>query len=496
LLDPNLKHKSYETLLYGTPIIPDAMMQGLQSTEENDPGQIEDFRSRSLTQMDKLLQKKVDKDEDRRRLDQEAPSNVLAGCDLGFYSDLSGTNLWPVWMIPNKEYKKTETRSILNADVLEAICIAERNTQSFLEENGLCDTESRGCVSRKCIPPNSAVLYARLLVDGALESTSDGEFAMDCKGLSEAWTPNLQEYDQDSWIQDIKDLKILLAPDSGGETTELEYPFGYNFDTNGGRYQYTTSIFDTASVATGDELYEFVDNFDRAEDSDGIVLGAYDTVYEAMANIKTDSMIVSDMTLALGSAGVISVAILLHTQSPLITGLGLLQIVLSFPMSYFVYNLTLGYEYFPFLNFIGVFVVFALGAGDVFVAFDKWTNYRKNNKTKSTELVAAYALPESLYAMFLTTITTALAFFATAVCPIAPIKMFAIFFGLLILLDYILVVLFIFPGLCIYDQALIKRAAGNRMSGIWMGCVGCGTCFDGVVWLKANIARDTLTQSS
>jgi hypothetical protein len=502
LLDPDLKHTSYETLLYGPPIIPDAMMQGGggQFIEENEPTQIQEFRSRSLSTMQKLIQKKVDEDKDRRRLDQEAPSNVLVGCDLGFYSDLSPANLWPVWMIPNKEYKKTDTRSILNADVLEAICIAERNTQSFLEENGLCDTESRGCVSGKCIPPYSAVLYARLLVDGALESTSNGEFAMDCKDLSEAWTPYLQEYVQDSWIQDIKDLKILLTPDSGGETTEPEYPFGYipalvqsDFDTNGGRSQYTTSIFDTASVATGDDLYEFVDNFDRAEDSDGIVLGAYDTVYEAMADIKTDSMIASDMTLALGSAGVISVAILLHTQSPLITGLGLLQIVLSFPMSYFVYNLILGYEYFPFLNFIGVFVVFALGAGDIFVAFDKWTNYRKNNKTKSTELVAAYALPESLYAMFLTTITTALAFFATAVCPIAPIKMFAIFCGLLILLDYILVVLFIFPGLCIYDQALIKRAAGNRMSGIWMGCVGCGTCFaccshtalyDGVVVAK------------
>merc|ERR1712194_368895 len=219
---------------------------------------------------------------------------------------------------------------------------------------------------------------------------------------------------------------------------------------------------------------------DRASDSEGIVMGAYDTAQESMGELFTDSLLGADMTLALASAVIISIAIMIHTQSPLITGLALLQIVLSFPMGFFFYRLIFGFEYFPFLNFLGVFVVFSLGAGDVYVVFDKWTNYRKNNMTKSTEYVAAYALPESLSAMFLTTITTALAFFATAVCPVAPIKMFAIFCGLLILLDYFLVILFIFPGLCIYDLALIKRAAENKkggMAGCWLGCVSCGTCF-------------------
>jgi len=508
LTDPNLDHTSYETLLYSTPFIPDEY-RGSNGFEE--PEQQEELPGSRRT-MQELIQKKVDEDEERRRLDQNEPSNVLTGCDLGFYSELSGGNLWPVWMIPKKEYKKN--RSILDADVLEAICIAEGNTQSFLEENDLCDKEFRGCDSGKCIPPYSVVLYARLLVDGALEATSDGEFAMDCKGLSDSWTPTLQEYVQATWIQNIKDLKNLLSPGvgDGGEKAEPEYPFGYypalmqsDFDTNGGRSQYTSTIFDTASVANATILYEFVDNFDRAKDSK-IVLGAYDDAYQTMNEIKTDTLIGADMTLALGSAGVIAVAIMLHTQSLLITGLGLLQIMLSFPMAYFVYNMILGYTYFPFLNFIGVFVVFALGAGDIYVAFDKWTNCRKNNKTKSTEFVAAYVLPESLYAMFLTTITTALAFFATAINPVAPIKMFAIFCGLLILLDYVLVVFFIFPGLCIYDQALIKRAAGKPVSGFWMGCVGCGTCFarcsltslyDGVAVTKSeNVKGDTVESAA
>ena len=308
---------------------------------------------------------------------------------------------------------------------------------------------------------------------------------MGCKDLAAAWTPEMQEFVKESWMKDISNLKIILAPGSGDQE-DPEYPYGYypalvqsNFDTNGGRSQYTSSFFDTKGVFEAQEMLDAIDNLDRAEDS-GIVLGAYDNPAEYMAELFTDSLVASDMTLALASAVIIAIAIMLHTQSPLITGLGLLQIVLSFPMGYFVYNLLMGYKYFPFLNFIGVFVVFALGAGDIYVAYDKWTNYRKNNLTKSTEYVAALALPESLGAMFLTTLTTALAFFATAVCPVAPIKMFAIFCGLLIIFDYVLTVCFVFPGLCIYDRALIKRAAGEQTAwyaGCWMGCVGCGTCF-------------------
>jgi predicted RND superfamily exporter protein len=90
----------------------------------------------------------------------------------------------------------------------------------------------------------------------------------------------------------------------------------------------------------------------------------------------------------------------------------------------------------------------------VFVAVDKWKNARLDYPKASTEFIAAVALPDAAGAMFLTTLTTSIAFFATSICPVAPVKMFAIFCGLLIMLDYIMCVLLIFPTLCIYDKAL------------------------------------------
>lgn len=64
--------------------------------------------------------------------------------------------------------------------------------------------------------------------------------------------------------------------------------------------------------------------------------------------------------------------------------------------------------------------------------------------------------------------TTAVAFFATAICKVAPLKAFAIFCGLLVTFDYIMCVLLVFPALCIYDRALIR---GGRNC-----CISCHCC--------------------
>jgi predicted RND superfamily exporter protein len=74
--------------------------------------------------------------------------------------------------------------------------------------------------------------------------------------------------------------------------------------------------------------------------------------------------------------------------------------------------------------------------------------------------------------MFLTTLTTAVAFFATAICPVAPIKMFAIFCGLLIIFDYIMNILLVFPALCIYDKALVAK--GHQNVSWYITCTCCG----------------------
>ena len=114
-----------------------------------------------------------------------------------------------------------------------------------------------------------------------------------------------------------------------------------------------------------------------------------------------------------------------------------------------------------------MFVAAALGADDIFVAVDKWKNARLDNPSGKTEDVAALALPDAASAMFLTTATTAVAFFATAICPVTPILCFAIFCGLMIMFNYFLNILLVFPSLCLYDIWLMN---GSRNFFINCGC--------------------------
>jgi uncharacterized membrane protein (DUF4010 family) len=85
-----------------------------------------------------------------------------------------------------------------------------------------------------------------------------------------------------------------------------------------------------------------------------------------------------------------------------------------------------------------VVVQFALGADDVFVAVDKWKNARLSRPDAPVQEIAAKAFPDAAVAMLLTTLTTAVAFFGTAVCSVAPILCFAVFVGLLVVVDYLL----------------------------------------------------------
>jgi hypothetical protein len=136
--------------------------------------------------------------------------------------------------------------------------------------------------------------------------------------------------------------------------------------------------------------------------------------------------------------------------------MGITQIIFATPLAYAVYRFVLGIRFFSLLNLVGLFVSAALGADDLIVATDKWKNTRLKFPTKSTEDIAVKALPESAYAMFLTTATTSAAFFASCVSSIAPIYCFAAFCGLMVIFNYVLNCLLVFPALCMYDRWLMK----------------------------------------
>jgi len=420
-------------------------------------------------------------------VDDEAISKICSGKWYGSGDMISSRqkNLVAAWKTDDAESKVPE-RSVLDPDALYDICIAEQNTLAALSADDLCYKCDEGCIS-----PYSLVLMARLfLIDEDFADVSTLPQLISCDDLRSLWTPSVQE--QFTSALDIcVNWSVKLATSDGFNGTitiqdttisvsnPCPLPIKFRPTLVDDAYptsaenlvRYTTSYFATKKGNNDLEaMYENSENnkYDRSDND--MLAGVYDTTDEDFYDFYSDAIVGRDMTLAIGSAGVTALAMLVHTKSPFLTMMGLFQIILSFPLAYFVYYFVGGVFFFPFLNFIGIFVVFALGADDVFVAVDKWKNARNELPSGTTEQVAALALPDAAYSMLLTSLTTAVAFFGTAICPVGPIVCFAVFVGLLITLDYLMNILLVFPALCLYDKWKIRGSRNMCVSFNW--CCG------------------------
>lgn len=346
-----------------------------------------------------------------------------------------------VWKID--PYDKNPSLSALDPKVLNEICIAESNTLASLEEKGLCF----GCPGRKCYQPHSLVNMIRSFVHNGI--------AMDCHELLQAYEPVQKDF-TNVLVDCVEDIRVNWNPNSKFDKVTIcpamfmPTVVDNDFGKNNLIIRKTISYYPTEGKDNAEEMFQIANSFDRGDHD--MVLGAYDTKQKFFTELFLQKASQTDMAMCLASASITALAIIAHTRSCWLTFVGILQIVLSFPLAYFVYRFFAGITFFPFLNFIGLFVIFAIGADDIFVAVDKWKNARKANMDSTTEEVAAIALPNAAGAMFLTTLTTALAFFATAICPVIPIKCFAVFLGLLVVFDYLMNILLVFPALCMYDQ--------------------------------------------
>lgn len=364
-------------------------------------------------------------------------TTMVDQCHMAWYSDkelIAHERLWPTWKLKSRDPEA----SILDPHHMRDLCEAEENTQRLLREQGYC----YGCNDGDCLPPLSPVLYARFTVRNG--------FIMNCQELAEAWAPH-QHKTEERWkecIEYIEDVGTVKFFQDRGPCPHIFSPSFVDADfAETGKLKFTSSVFLT-SIGTGEDMYRMADQFDRGT---GQVEGAYDTNINRFLNTMANEVVFRDVALAACSAFASTVAMLVHTRSPFLTLVGIIQISLSFPLAYGIYRFVGGFVFFPFLNLIGLFVAFALGADHIFVAVDKWKNMRREMPKATTEEVAVKALPSAAKAMVLTTTTTAVAFFGSAICPIPSIKLFAVFCGLLIILDYIVDVLVMFPCLCIYD---------------------------------------------
>jgi predicted RND superfamily exporter protein len=197
---------------------------------------------------------------------------------------------------------------------------------------------------------------------------------------------------------------------------------------------------------------------------------AYSSSDKELLTLKTDEALMTDLFLATGSSIVITLLLWAHTGSLLLTLGGFLQIMMALPSAVFFQTVVCQITFFPFLNFLGVFVIAGIGADDCFVFYDKWMQAKSRMPPgASASEVAKECYWEAAWAMLLTSTTTAVAFASSAIIPIAPIRVFSIFMCAMVIFDYIYDIT-IFAAMLAWTHDASLRAQNNGGKGYSLIC--------------------------
>lgn len=204
----------------------------------------------------------------------------------------------------------------------------------------------------------------------------------------------------------------------------------------------------------------YLDNFENSNSSDGIT-----TITGIEFGIKhslfQDYLLTDTMYPAIAIL-IVLVVMCVYTRSMFITLMTMFAIISSLIVSYFLYRVVFSFDFFPFMNLTALIILVGIGADDAFVLCDVW-NYTKLDKPNSefSETVSV-TLQHAALSMFVTSFTTAAAFYANYVSNITAIRCFGIYAGTAILVNYILMVTWLPAVVVLHERYLVNVFTCSR----------------------------------
>lgn len=140
----------------------------------------------------------------------------------------------------------------------------------------------------------------------------------------------------------------------------------------------------------------------------------------------------------------VSLLIRIHTGPSVYACAAMAQILLSIPVTAFLYRIVFRIDYFGMLHLCSICLVLGIGADDNFVPFDAWRQAQTDvpavddaNETTLRRLLSAFA--RTMDAVFSTSLTTALAFLCMGLSPIMLVRTFGIFAAMVVVCNYVMV---------------------------------------------------------
>ncbi|EDQ89828.1 dispatched-like protein [Monosiga brevicollis MX1] len=167
---------------------------------------------------------------------------------------------------------------------------------------------------------------------------------------------------------------------------------------------------------------------------------------------------------------IVGIYVIFHTQSLFLGLLGMLHILISFPVAYLFGQAAMDFGGMGILNLMALFIILGIGADDIFIVVDGWKQSQhevsmphgmaritcqadefSDLNTEWLKKRMRWAYARAAQAMLITSLTTGAAFVMNLTSTVPAIQIFGGFTAFMVLFNYLLVISF-YPAIVIIYQ--------------------------------------------
>ncbi|ELT95042.1 hypothetical protein CAPTEDRAFT_126822, partial [Capitella teleta] len=215
----------------------------------------------------------------------------------------------------------------------------------------------------------------------------------------------------------------------------------------GGDLKYAVSFLPVAAGVGCESLYQSIESMLPMEESSVAVVAMDFGIKQELFDhyLQRDSVW---FALALCS---LFLCMWLYTCSLFVTLMSVVSMALSLICAYFFYALVIEVSFFPFMNLLTAVILLGIGADDVFICCKMWTLAKLEKNAGTLEKLVSDMLKHAALSMFVTSLTTSAAFFAGYVTHITALKCFALFSGIAVICNFVLMVTWI-PATLVFHE--------------------------------------------
>lgn len=240
--------------------------------------------------------------------------------------------------------------------------------------------------------------------------------------------------------------------------------FRYIIDQSNSTKQYLTISFIhmAQGKASHDYYLELLDYMEKDTEDDVVKLFALDF---GLKDYVFEEYLLTDTAWIGLALGIVLFVMWLYTGSLFLTSMSLLSMAFTVVISFTIYHLVFRINYFPFLNLLATIVVVGTGADDLFIYWKTWTAIKHSRNAGIMERLVAYTFKHASVAMFVTSASTATAFYASSYTDIVSVRCFCIFAGTCVLVHYALVITWLPVCVVVYEKYALGICYTSEKSG-------------------------------